>query len=75
MITERDKANIETERKLNALKKFHNDNKLPVPLYGKLKRHIQRSVLAQNFVGEERLLQDMPEDLRDEVIKITHGDL
>ena len=40
LIIERDKTNIETERKLEALKKFHNDNKLPVPLYGKLKRHI-----------------------------------
>lgn len=57
------------------LKAFQRKNNLKSNLYYRIKRHIEHNVIKKNYDQSEKLFEQIPLKLKDQIIKITHGDI
>jgi hypothetical protein len=75
MITSFDTDNEELQNKLETLKKFSQTSKIPNRLFYRIKRHLENSQMQQKYQDSEKLLTELPINLRDQVIAKTHGEV
>ena len=76
MVSSFDEASQELNAKLSILKEFKQRTSIHSSLYNKVKRHIQNNHKSANsFQEQEKLLNELPKQLRDQIIKCTHGEI
>lgn len=75
LVESNDSDNEEIQEKLETLKKFAKNSKLPATLYNRIKKFIENSALQKKYQESEKLLSDLPKDLREKVVARTHGDV
>ena len=57
------------------MKAFQRKNNLKSNLYYRIKRHIEHNVIKKNYDQSEKLFEQIPANLKDQIIRITHGDI
>ena len=76
LIASIDTANEELQLKFGILKEFRKRTQIPSRLFQKIKRHLENnSRAANNFSLQDKLLNDLPQSLRAQVIACTHGEI
>ena len=66
----------EVNAKLSLLKEFKARTSLPMSMFSKIRRHLENNQKSQNsFHEQEKLLNDLPQQLRGHIIQCTHGEL
>ena len=74
MIASMDFSNEELQKNLGILKELKSRTKMPTSLFQKIKRHLEKNQESNiNFSEQEKLLQDLPQTLRTQIISKTHG--
>lgn len=75
LVESNDSDNEEIQEKLETLKKFAKNSKLPTALFNRIKKNIENSALQKKYQESEKLLSELPKDLREKVVAKTHGDV
>jgi hypothetical protein len=65
LVESNDADNEEIQEKLETLKKFSKNSKLPNTLYNRIKKNIENSALQKKYQESEKLLSELPKDLRE----------
>lgn len=76
LIASMDSSSEELITKLSILKEFKKRTKMNNRLFLKIKRHLENNSKAvNNFILQDKLLNDLPLSLRSQVIACTHGEI
>lgn len=76
LIAAMDSSNEELQKNLGILKEYRKRTGMPVRIFGKIKRHLENnSKAANNFALQVKMLNDLPQALRSQVIACTHGEI
>ena len=76
MIASMDFSNEELQKNLGILKELRIRTKMPTLLFQKIKRHLEKNQESNtNFAEQEKLLVDLPQTLRSQIISCTHGEI
>ena len=62
--------------KLAVLKEFRIRTAMPLTMFSKIKRHLENNQKSANsFAEQEKLLNELPQQLRNQIIECTHGEM
>lgn len=75
LITSVDEEGEELQNKLDVLKAFAQQSKIPNKIFYRIKRHLENSMIQAKYQDSEKLLEELPMELRDKVIAKTHSEV
>lgn len=73
LIEEFDRSNEDFLKKMDSLKQFQLNNKVPVEILKRIRRQLENSKDQKKFTDNEEFLHSIPSFLRDQVVTKTHG--
>lgn len=75
MIQNFDIENQELQNNIEILKNFNTRANLSSRLYHRIVRHLQNQQIQNKFAASEKLLAELPINLRDQIVNKTHGEV
>ena len=73
MIANLDEDNEEIEKKMSTLKKASKKFDMGLKLHDRIEYHITKSNIKKSYGDLELFLAELPDNLREEIIEITHS--
>jgi len=76
MIASMDADREQLNQKLSVLKEFKQRTSMPIGMYSKIKRHLENNQRSANsFAEQDKILNDLPQQLKNQIIECTHGEI